>query len=725
MKLKLLGIYNYRQFIQESIYMEDGITFLAGANNSGKTSIIELMNRLFGETSIKISTNDLPVEMYHKWIGDCENLIRDCYGTAKEKEEFIKTLQDKLIGSVENPVQFVDQIERESMKVKLEIGYDSEDTIELFSPYLMDLDEKTYRFYFLYQYKFMPNLFINLLDKQFDKCKKILESLMDKNGLEKGKERIEQFIIHIVEQCYRERYFYADKNYKNLQKIEEPKDFYKLFHYRHIWANRDMPDEKGDKKKKSISSAMIEFIGKEKWEKVFEEWPDSIMDLISRVDIQGNLTNNLLHELNTVVTDISQTNGGRKEAIVIKPDVTDADIKELLQNVSKAKYKIDGYQYYFGEETQGLGYSNMIYMHLQLQKYLKEFEDEEQNKKVNFFVIEEPEAHMHPQMQKEFVRYLLKMYKDKKMQGIVTTHASEVVRIAGISSIRVVRKTSKIFEKRICDMCMFLNDLKLNKKDIENEYNILYQINFADIIFADKVIMFEGDTERMYLKRLLQRPEYRALEQQYIAFVQVGGAYTHWYRELIEFLKIKTLILTDIDYEKNEKTINKIKGSYTTNGGLKDYYVHQKMKMKDMSKFKLKIKDLYEWQNNGKNKIGDYIMVSFQGEKDGCTRTLEEAMLAKFYDLNIEDTLLRGEWEKKKKKSKLEFKIPKKNGKNAELEMGKTECVEDTEEKLGLREIVNATSNYKTDFMYSVLLNEKEKDVLPSYIEEGLKWLTK
>ena len=147
--------------------------------------------------------------------------------------------------------------------------------------------------------------------------------------------------------------------------------------------------------------------------------------------------------------------------------------------------------------------------------------------------------------------------------------------------------------------------------------------------------------------------------------------------------------------------------------------------MKDICKFKLKIKDLYEWQNNGKNKIGDYIMVSFQGEKDGCTRTLEEAMLAKFYDLNIEDTLLRGDWEKKKKNSKLEFKIPKKNGKNAEVEMGETECVEDIEEKLGVREIVNATSNYKTDFMYSVLLNEKEKDVLPSYIEEGLKWLTK
>ena len=44
------------------------------------------------------------------------------------------------------------------------------------------------------------------------------------------------------------------------------------------------------------------------------------------------------------MTNISQTNGGRKEAIVIEPDVTDSDIKELLQNVSKAKYKIEGNQ---------------------------------------------------------------------------------------------------------------------------------------------------------------------------------------------------------------------------------------------------------------------------------------------------------------------------------------------------------------------------------------------
>ena len=67
------------------------------------------------------------------------------------------------------------------------------------------------------------------------------------------------------------------------------------------------------------------------------------------------------------------------------------------------------------------------------------------------------------------------------------------------------------------------------------------------------------------------------------------------------------------------------------------------------------------------------------------------------------------------------------DNKKAEEEVKETELLEEkletATEMLGLREIVKATSSYKTDFMYSVLLKEKETDVLPIYIEEGLKWL--
>ena len=43
------------------------------------------------------------------------------------------------------------------------------------------------------------------------------------------------------------------------------------------------------------------------------------------------------------------------------------------------------------------------------------------------------------------------------------------------------------------------------------------------------------------------------------------------------------------------------------------------------------------------------MMINFQGEKDGYTRTLEEAMLAKIFGMNIEKKLTREEWKKKRR----------------------------------------------------------------------------
>ena len=47
-------------------------------------------------------------------------------------------------------------------------------------------------------------------------------------------------------------------------------------------------------------------------------------------------------------------------------------------------------------------------------------------------------------------------------------------------------------------------------------YDWFYAINFPDIIFADKIIVYEGDTERMMIKNILQMPEYEELKNQYI-----------------------------------------------------------------------------------------------------------------------------------------------------------------------------------------------------------------
>ena len=48
MRIKAVHITNYRKIIDAKINMEDNVTVIAGANNSGKTSLVELFNAVFG-----------------------------------------------------------------------------------------------------------------------------------------------------------------------------------------------------------------------------------------------------------------------------------------------------------------------------------------------------------------------------------------------------------------------------------------------------------------------------------------------------------------------------------------------------------------------------------------------------------------------------------------------------------------------------------------------------
>lgn len=61
-------------------------------------------------------------------------------------------------------------------------------------------------------------------------------------------------------------------------------------------------------------------------------------------------------------------------------------------------------------------------------------------------------------------------------------------------------------------------------------------------------------------------------------------------------------------------------------------------------------------------------------------------------------------WKDIKIESKLDFSIPRKKGL-----------------AISIRDVVNSLD--KTDFMYSIIMNGKEVDILPNYIEEGLSWL--
>ena len=105
------------------------------------------------------------------------------------------------------------------------------------------------------------------------------------------------------------------------------------------------------------------------------------------------------------------------------------------------------------------------------------------------------------------------------------------------------------------------------------------------------------------------------------------------------------------------------------------------------------------------------IYTCFQTNNDGYSRTLEEAMLSKYFSIDVTTSLTKREWIEKKENSKLKFVIP-------------TKGIEE-ENSIKLRDILKSTSSSKTNFMYSVVLNEKVEKTEPNYIQGGLEWLMK
>ncbi len=666
MFISKIRIKNFRLLKETTLLLNEDekqeLSLLIGRNNSGKTSFIMLFDKFYRNESFKFNFYD-----------------------------FSTSLRDRIF-----KIDDTTSIDELSIQMILDIKYEVNDSLENISDFILDLDPAVN----IVKILFECSIDKDKLVKDLSKLKTSREKFIEKN--------LSDYLISKNIYVFENETDLEVANRGNLVK-KDISSIRNLINFQVIHAKRNVSSsETTGNGKRALSEMTTQYFNKEHKESSDDFF--DINDAISSMD-------STLDEKYKTHFEPFLENARKFLDIKDLKVVSDLESKQLFTNHSKIVYG-DGSNN-LPEHLNGLGYVNILYLLLQIEVKKKYFLDEK--KDINLLFIEEPEAHTHPQMQYVFsqkIQEIIKeINKEVNLQTFISTHSSHIVSQCNFSDLRYFKhKDGNIIIKN------FYTDLEVRYKGEEEYFKFLKQyltLYSSELFFAEKIIFIEGTTEKMLLPYFISQydkfvvaPENK-ISSQNISIIEVG-ANSKVFKHFLEFLEIKTLIITDIDTtklviapavaEKKESSGNHacpvIEGDNTSNYSIKEF-----LNIPD----KTKISDIADWFKKLKsNSLQDdsyYIKIAYQIEELGYHgRSFEDS----FISLNLKEIIkykddgIRGIQHK------------------ADLVDSVTDFYNLTQKIL--------KSDGKSDFASSLLflaLTGKVEWKTPLYIKEGLQWIAK
>lgn len=217
------------------------------------------------------------------------------------------------------------------------------------------------------------------------------------------------------------------------------------------------------------------------------------------------------------------------------------------------------------EANNGLGYQNLISMIFRLMSFrdawmrvgkASKASSATHTEPLHLVLVEEPEAHLHAQVQQVFIKKayaVLRAHEDLgdnaklRTQLVVSTHSSHVAHETSFSSLRYFRRLpAGMVAKVPVSMVINMSEVFGANGETERFVTRYLRAQHADLFFADAAILVEGPAERMLVPNFI-RAHHDELNKCYITLLEIGGSHAHRLRPLIEHLGLLTLVITDLD----------------------------------------------------------------------------------------------------------------------------------------------------------------------------------
>ncbi|NBB39138.1 ATP-dependent nuclease [Sphingobium yanoikuyae] len=630
MKITKVRVEGFRLLEDLEVAIEPTATVIVGRNNSGKTSLTEVFERFLGERASGFRLEDF---------------------SAGTRARFFaaKALREK--GDAD-PQAVLQALPRISLTLTVEYDITAKDLGPL-SPFVIDLNATCHSAIIRLDYRASLSS---------------LQELLEPPALAAGDEHDAHFIHHLreaVPSTYSASAVAIDPtDPTNERRFESLTQVAALVQCGFVTAQRILDQSKrGDadvlgkllSKLFQTAAATTAAIGDQEVAANLKSAVAAVEKVMQK-DFDGQLKG-LLPTLDTFgFPSLNDTE--------LRPQ-TNINVGDLLSENTRIFYTgSDGV--HLPEGYNGLGTRNLIYILLQLESFHKIYRASPTRPGTNLIFLEEPEAHLHPQMQEVFIsqlqaviKTLSKHYPDEpawQVQFIVTTHSSHLANAAQFEAVRyflnVQTSSPGVRKTKVKDFRKGMNAISAADREFLHQYMTLTK---CDLYFADKAILVEGPTERILMPRICklvdaELEEQNRLDRQFVTTVEVGGAYAQIFYPLLDFLELKTLVITDLDAVRLDETKEKprwvkcpcAQGSRTSNSAIKAWFGAKEGEQ-------IALADLH--QKQPADKLQGFRRIAYQIPEDGsahCPRSYEDALiLANLAHFEIDDnaTAADAAWE--------------------------------------------------------------------------------
>lgn len=749
MKLHAYRLKNYRRLQDVVIELDDQISIFVGANNSGKTSAAQGLHTLLSGTKGRIQLFDFSAELWSEF---------ERIGEAPAEE-------------TEAP----GQLPRIALDLWFKVG--PEDVALAMD--LLPGSEWQGKFVGA-RVSFEPSNAEELVQRYRGLRKSVMDAATASKAMDDGylpwPQNLTKYLTKELTNEYVFRYYLLDEEkfdssfkendstYAPLPLSENPggssilKSLVKVDFLR-AQRHLDDPEADGSARAENLSRRLSRF-----YQRNLQKRADDHSMLKALDNSEKGLNEHLENVFSSTLQRLAKLGypGVKNPSIQIRASL---DPTTVLSQDARVHYALPGELVaQLPDGYNGLGFKNLIYMVVELLDLHERWREDEANQTpLHLIFIEEPEAHLHAQIQQVFIRNVLELLDENKQdkekeekdrgfssQIVVTTHSPHILYERGFSPIRYFRRVNEesAHHTNVKNLSAFMtSESNATGREFLQRY---LKLTHCDLFFSDAAILVEGNVERLLLPAMIESSAPR-LRSSALTILEVGGAFAHRFKELIEFIGLTTLVITDLDsvLSKGEDSEDDQAGEEDEGedeSALKTFEVviedevdaksgskTKKKKVKGSTCFahepdaltanqtliswipqKRTIAELLSVPSADKvteiaGTSGAAVRVAFQVpvnvmfggvSEELCGRTLEEAF-----------GLENAEWSQHKKNKSVGLRLRK--APNGPMDLAK-----------GLHKKVIGKNFDKTKFALEVLASGPEGDwKVPKYIHEGLLWL--